>query len=365
MRKLLCIILVLSMLAVLPVSAGASDKETLELYAQSLIRYYYHHQDRAEDQIWDILQQMKTLDPEKAAVWEGIMADWSRVNSDLPLGEGVLPDGLPEDDSLCIVVLGYALREDGNMQEELVDRLVVALASAIKYPNAWVLVSGGQTSPVKGVTEAGRMAAWLKNKGLSEDRLILETASLSTTANAVNAYKMLNSSYPQVNTIALVTSDYHLSWSGAMFTTVSHYKSGYSGGRYLELAAAAVCDTGAELDSIATQAWGVSTITGIPFDENSPAPELYSVDRPTEPATEPAEPQEMKKEGIHFFWEKPGGNTAEETPEEAQEATKSPVPILMLALLAVAAYILTPKKPSKRRRRQRPKMNWDGEEPSK
>lgn len=362
-RKILCVLLSLFLLASLLIPARAAGKDAIKPYAEKLISYYLHHQEAAEDVIWDILQQMAQIDPQQAETWENIMDSWSWVNSEMPVYRNALPEGLPQDDSLCIVVMGYGLEEDGSMKEELIDRLVVALASALNYPNAWVLVTGGQTSQAAGVTEAGQMASWLKSKGLDENRLILEEASLSTTANAVNVHKLLVNGYPQVKKVAVITSDYHLSWSCAMFTTVFHYKSGYEGIRPLELVGGAVCDTGGTADTLTTQAWGVSAITGISFDENE-VPQLYHVDRPPEPATVPPEETEAEEHG--WFWNPRSRQEAEAAPEAPPETPaeeKRPiVPAVLLVILAAAAYVLTPKKPKKKNRRQRPKMNWDVEE---
>lgn len=361
-RKILCLMLSVCMLLTLSVPARAAGKDAIKPYAEKLIQYYLHHQEAADDVIWDILQQMAEIDPKQAQTWKNIMDSWSWVNSKMPVYENALPEGLPEDDSLCIVVMGYGLKEDGSMKEELVDRLVVALASAVSYPNAWVLVTGGQTGQVDGVTEAGQMAKWLKNKGLDESRLILEKASLSTTANAVNVHKLLVNGYPQVKNVAVITSDYHLSWSCAMFTTVFHYKSGYEGLRHLELVAGAVCDTGGTFDSLATQAWGISAITGVSFDEKE-VPDLYYVDRPTEPAVVPEEETEAE---YSWFWHpKPkqeNGQAEEASAEPPAEKKRSVGPVVVLVILAAAAYVLTPKKPKKKNRRQKPKMNWDLEE---
>lgn len=361
-RKIVSLILLLCTLLTLSLPVQAASKTDIAPYAEELIRYYYHYQDRAEDVIWDILNQMKAVDPNQAAVWTNIMEDWAWINSGMPISENVLPDGLPEDESLCIVVLGYGLAEDGSMKEELVDRLVVALASALKYPKASIAVTGGQTSQVQGVTEAGQMAAWLKQKGIEENRIIVENQSLSTTANAVNVYKLLNRSYPQVNSIAIVSSDYHITWSSAMFAAVSNYKFGYEAGTPIDVLAAAVCDTGKTVDTRALQAWGVSTITGIPFDENSSAPALYAVDRPTEPITLPTETMVEETEAAHHFWEPVREEASEEETEIVEKEKRSFLPIILVAVLGAGAYILMPKKPKKRNRRQRPKMNWDLDE---
>lgn len=351
MRKLFPILLTLCLLPALLLPARAAEKEQIEPYVQSMIQCYRYHQEAAMDVIDDQLAQMEAVDPDQAAVWERIMEDWNWVNTDMPVGENVLPDGLPEDGSLCIVVLGYGLNPDGSMQEELVDRLVVALASALKYPNAWIAVTGGQTSPVEGVTEAGQMAAWLQQKGIEKSRIILENQSLSTVANAVNVYKMLNASYPQISSIALVSSDYHITWSGAMFTTVSNYYFGYKAGNPIDLLASAVCATGQTADTMVQQAWGISLITGMPFDEDAPVPTLYEVEKAEEPAAEQTEA------APHMAQQDQPGEPDQEQPQQEKEKRNFLPLILAPALLAAAGYILMPKKP--RKKRQRPEWKWE------
>lgn len=361
-RKLICILLVCILLSTIPLTAGATGDPQVDAYAQSLIQYYLHYQEDAENVIWDIVNKMKLEDLQQADAWRNIMDDWSWINSAMPVYEGVLPDGLPQDDSLAIVVLGYALNEDGSMKEELVDRLVVALASALKYPNAWVVLTGGQTSEVKGATEAGQMAAWLQNKGIDKSRLIQEKQSLSTTANAENVYKLLTSHYPQVDSIAVVTSDYHITWGCAMFTTVSHYRSINGANRALKLVGNAVCNTGKTMNTLGSQAWGISLIAGLPYDGNAPAPELYYVDRPEEPVTEPTEaviPTEAKHS---WFWEKketpqPQPQPAEETVQEQSVTGQRYVAAILVAIVLAAVYILLPKK--SRRKRKRPEFKWE------
>jgi hypothetical protein len=59
---------------------------------------------------------MKELDRKQGAIWEKIMFDWDWINSDMPIYQDVLPDGLPQDNSLCIVVMGFGLNEDGSIR---------------------------------------------------------------------------------------------------------------------------------------------------------------------------------------------------------------------------------------------------------
>ena len=356
-KKLFSILLVLCLSFSLTTGVCASEMGNLESYGVSLIQYYLHHREKAGDVIWDITRQMKETDPKQGAAWEKIMFDWSWINSDMPIYEDTLPEGLPEDDSLCIIVMGFGLNADGSIRPELKNRLEVALAFARKYPNAYVLVTGGQTGAVDGVTEAGQMASWLRKQGLSGSRIIREINSLSTTANAVNSYKLLTRSYPQVNSIAVVTSDYHIAQSCAMFAAVSNYQSGYKGGKSLELVGNAVCDTGFTEDSLLTQAWGMSLIMGIPFDEKAKAPELYPVEIPVEVYTEPAETEAAVQEAPV---------PAQPDPEPEPKITESRWKVIEKWVLLAAGivalvifWIFMPKKPKKRNRREKPKMNWD------
>ena len=78
------------------------------------------------------LAGLTSLDPALGEKWAHIMDLWEApvvVND-------VLPDNLPDDDSLCLVVLGFQLNPDGTMREELVERLRVLLVASQKYPRA-------------------------------------------------------------------------------------------------------------------------------------------------------------------------------------------------------------------------------------
>lgn len=262
------LLLVLSSAMALPANAAQSATP----YIQKMIRYYRYYGEEAWDEIQDLLDTIAHLDPEKGALWETIMADWSRCNSEMEIPSDALPDGLPEDNSLCIVVLGYALNSDGSMQPELVDRLEVALASALKYPNAYVAVTGGATASNADTTEAEAMVAWLLQNGVSPDRMILETRSLSTTYNAVNTYAMLVRSYPEVRSIAVISSDYHVAWGCAMFQAVCDYTRVY-GKTVIPVVGCAGNVTGNSVDTLYYQSQGICAITGIPFPEGG-RPEL-------------------------------------------------------------------------------------------
>lgn len=210
------------------------------------------------------LDALEAESPAEGALWRRIMTDWARLNEAGFENHRVLPDDLPQDDSLCIVVFGYGLGADGSIQPELEDRLYVALNAARQYPNAYVAVTGGQTSEVAGVTEGGQMAVWLRAQGVAESRLIVEDQALSTTQNAANTYKLLTSAYPQVKTLAVVTSDYHVACAGVMLQIWSDYQSQVNGAPALNVAAGVSCATDTPVGDrmLSSQAWGIAQITG-------------------------------------------------------------------------------------------------------
>lgn len=241
------------------------------------------------------LDALEAESPAEGALWRRIMTDWARLNEVGFEDHRVLPDDLPQDDSLCIVVFGYGLGADGSIQPELEDRLYVALNAARQYPNAYVAVTGGQTSEVAGVTEGGQMAAWLRAQGVAESRLIVEDQALSTTQNAANTYKLLTSAYPQVKTLAVVTSDYHVACAGVLLQIWSDYQFQVNGAPALNVAAGASCATDTPVGDrmLFSQAWGIAQITGTAWPVVS--------DTGTEAQEQTEEPPETQDEPFGGF----------------------------------------------------------------
>ena len=164
-----------------------------------------------------LLDDMKAADPDMGDLWEGIMNYWIYTENSLEVNYEI-PDDLPDDDSLCIVMAGYELGRDGQMRPELVDRMVTGLACARKYPNAYILVTGGPTAhDKKNTTEAGAMAAWLVDHGVEENRLLVEEKALSTAHNATYGNALIREKAPQVHSLAVVTSDYHVGLVSLLF----------------------------------------------------------------------------------------------------------------------------------------------------
>ena len=118
----------------------------------------------------------------------------------------------PDDDTVCLVCMGYELNADGSMRPELIGRLKTLLGVAGIFPNATIVCTGGATaSGHAGVTEAGQMATWLRGKGIASGRILAERDSRTTAENAVNTLKLLSWCRPRTAFIVIVTSDYHMS----------------------------------------------------------------------------------------------------------------------------------------------------------
>lgn len=325
-RRTLCVFLCLLLfLMLMAVRTGAAERESEKAVIQNMIGYYFHYREQAAAEIDNQLEILATIDPAQEPVWREIMDSWAWINEEMPIHTEVLPDGLPGDDSLCIVVLGYGLNDDGSMKQELLDRLEVALRSAEKYPEAYILCTGGETSDVPGISEAGQMAAWLLDRGVWENRLIVEDDSLSTTDNARNSCRLLWEDYPQVSSIAIVSSDYHIRWGSALFSTMSVYGAGNDGRPKLELVGNASCTTEkGDADSMYSQAWGISIIAGVSFDSTL-VPTLYL---PEETAASETEASAM----------------AVSEPVMAEQVMEEPVVPVLLILGAVLLVIFIPKK---------------------
>ena len=160
------------------------------------------------------LAGLAALDPALGEKWTRIMDLWETP----VVVRDALPDDLPEDDSLCLVALGFQLNPDGTMREELVERLRVLLAASRKYPRAVIVCTGGGTAAKDPTaTEAGRMAEWLELQGVDPARLIVENRSLTTAQNAIYTFDLLAAQQPQVKQIAIISSDYHIATGVLLF----------------------------------------------------------------------------------------------------------------------------------------------------
>ena len=264
MSKALCALFVSLSVMLSGLPAIHASQSSQELIGE-LIRYYAAYQESAETDIMRVLDELEDVDAAEAEVWGQIMDYWSYVNTEMDVNLDVAPDGLPDDDTLCFVVLGYQLNPDGSMRDELIGRLSVALASAEKYPNAYVACTGGGTAADNpNATEADQMAAWLIEQGLDPDRIIVENKSSSTVENAEFTYRILREEYPEIDSLTLITSDYHIP-RGCLLYNARLLLSAYEAGdKLLTIDSNAGYRAGHEgYESVASQANGVCQIAGL------------------------------------------------------------------------------------------------------
>ena len=146
----------------------------------------------------------------------------------------------------------------------MIGRLNVALASAEKYPNAYILCTGGGTaSKNKLVTEAGQMASWLEEQGIDQSRIIVEKKSLTTTQNATYSYQILREQYPQIKHLAMVTSDYHMSWGYMAFATELSLGVYVNLDPYMDIVSNAVYPVRSAGNNLSNEYHQISQVTGI------------------------------------------------------------------------------------------------------
>ena len=106
----------------------------------------------------------------------------------------------------AIVVLGAGLETNGTMKPKLLGRLGRALRLARMYPDAPVILSGGNQKG--GITEAYAMRMWCLRKGIPGRRLVLEDKARDTVENAIFTSVLLQKL--GVRGVTLVTSVSHM-----------------------------------------------------------------------------------------------------------------------------------------------------------
>jgi len=112
----------------------------------------------------------------------------------------------PKTKEHAIVILGAMLETNGVIKPKLVGRLKQALKLARAYPNAPIILTGGNQK--SGITEAYAMSLWLRRRGISPKRLHLDDLARDTVGNAIFSSTILEKL--GVTDVTVVTSVNHI-----------------------------------------------------------------------------------------------------------------------------------------------------------
>jgi uncharacterized SAM-binding protein YcdF (DUF218 family) len=216
-KKLLSIVLS----AILLVSfAGCqkAEKRKTSAVIEDIITYHGCYDTKADKKVSELLSELNDIDSKQGKLWKNIMDYWKYANTDLKVNIDKLPENLSDKKNLALVVLGFELNDDGTMKDELIGRLKTALKCSKQYKNAYVICTGGGTAKNnKKVTEAELMGGWLVKHGLDKSRLIIENKSLTTAQNAEFSYGIVLKKYPEIDSVAIISSSYHIAWGSLLF----------------------------------------------------------------------------------------------------------------------------------------------------
>ena len=115
----------------------------------------------------------------------------------------------PEPERPYLVVLGAAVYGE-RPSLTLVRRLEGALDYLNQYPDSVAIVSGGQGNG-EDIAEAQAMRDWLMQRGIPEERIIMEPKATSTQENLSYSFELIRErgDEPDGN-VAVVSSSYHL-----------------------------------------------------------------------------------------------------------------------------------------------------------
>ena len=107
-----------------------------------------------------------------------------------------------------VIVLGCGIRGE-RVSVGLAKRLDKAYEYHLRNPDATIIVSGGQ-GPQEDIPEALAMKRYLVEKGVPEEKIIMEDKSTSTITNFRNSYNIMKERDMSVSKVVFVTNAYHI-----------------------------------------------------------------------------------------------------------------------------------------------------------
>lgn len=124
-----------------------------------------------------------------------------------------------------VIVLGCGIRGE-RVSIGLAKRLNKAAEYHEKNPDAMIIVSGGQ-GPQEDISEALAMKKYLVDKGIAEDKIIMEDKSTSTQTNFRYSKEIMQQKGMDLSSVVFVTHAYHVYRASAYakdegFPEISH-----------------------------------------------------------------------------------------------------------------------------------------------
>ncbi len=107
-----------------------------------------------------------------------------------------------------VIVLGCGIRGE-RVSVGLAKRLDKAYEYHTKNPDAVIIVSGGQ-GPQEDIPEALAMKRYLMEKGVPEEKIIMEDKSTSTITNFRFSHEIMKEKGLSVSSVVFVTNAYHV-----------------------------------------------------------------------------------------------------------------------------------------------------------
>lgn len=252
----------------------SNNNQFKKTYIEQLIRHYELYQKEGIHHINNILASLNKIDPKFADTWADIIQYWDYINNEIDVidikNDNKLPkclSNIKNDNTIAISILGIKLNDDGSMSDELILRLESGLLLANIFQNAYIIVTGGPTALLnKDVTEGGCMADWLINKGIDKKRIIVEDKAMDTVGNAVYTYQILREKYSQIDSIILVSSDYHVARGSLLYYSTLLLESLKTKDQQLKIIANIGCNTNNPgYETIYLQAWSLCQVADIDY----------------------------------------------------------------------------------------------------
>lgn len=185
-------------------------------FEAQLMHAIYSNIEGNEEDYETGLERLDEIDSERAESYRENISAVEEIQ-ELSLNTEV-PADLPDEDH-AFVVLGYALSDEGEMEETLLERLKVAKEAAEENPDSKLIVTGGV--PRQGITEADVMHEWLIDEGIDEDRIIKEDMATDTVENGL--FSMHIAEEENIEDITMITSASHMRRALVIFGEANEY----------------------------------------------------------------------------------------------------------------------------------------------